>query len=234
MSSFGPLLLASRDTKSRTIVAVIALVVAIGSERLITYADSTVSYEQWGTSTEYEELERTAERNAAGLLGAVQKGDPQEMANANDQLTGALGRLMVVAEAYPQLKSDQNFLRLQDELVGTENRVATAWNWRFGLTAIKGLGEGAIRAIIDVRDFSPNEHFLSEMERCIKESRFVLCVITPRYVESDHTSEEQGKQNEHDTPDQIDQNFPELRDLRSIIHDSKLQNNGLIRFKKGC
>lgn len=56
--SFIPLLLASRDTKSRTIVAVIALVVAIGSERLITYADSTVSYEQWGTTTEYEELER--------------------------------------------------------------------------------------------------------------------------------------------------------------------------------
>jgi len=62
----------------------------------------------------------------AGLLGAVQKGDPREMATANDQLTGALGRLMVVAEAYPQLKSDQNFLRLQDELTGTENRIAVA------------------------------------------------------------------------------------------------------------
>jgi hypothetical protein len=62
----------------------------------------------------------------AGLLGAVQKGDPREMANANDQLTGALGRLMVVAEAYPQLKADQNFLKLQDELTGTENRIAVA------------------------------------------------------------------------------------------------------------
>jgi LemA protein len=62
----------------------------------------------------------------AGLLGAVQKGDPQEMANANDQLTTALGRLMVVVEAYPQLKADQNFLRLQDELTGTENRIAVA------------------------------------------------------------------------------------------------------------
>ena len=49
-----------------------------------------------------------------------------EMANANDQLTGALGRLMVVAEAYPQLKSDQNFLKLQDELTGTENRIAVS------------------------------------------------------------------------------------------------------------
>ena len=62
----------------------------------------------------------------AGVLGAVQKGDAVEMANANEQLTGALGRLMVVVEAYPQLKSDQSFLRLQDELTGTENRIAVA------------------------------------------------------------------------------------------------------------
>jgi LemA protein len=62
----------------------------------------------------------------AGLLGAVQAGDPQAMANANAELTGALGRLLVVAEAYPQLKADQNFLRLQDELTGTENRIAVA------------------------------------------------------------------------------------------------------------
>ena len=62
----------------------------------------------------------------AGVLGAVQKGDAVEMANANDQLTSAIGRLMVVVEAYPQLKSDQNFLRLQDELTGTENRIAVA------------------------------------------------------------------------------------------------------------
>lgn len=56
--SFGPLLLASRDRKSQMIVAGIALVVAIGSERLISYADSTVSYEQWGTTTKYAELDR--------------------------------------------------------------------------------------------------------------------------------------------------------------------------------
>ena len=62
----------------------------------------------------------------SGLQGAIQKGDPKEMADANDQLTTALGRLMVVVEAYPQLKSDQNFLRLQDELAGTENRIAVA------------------------------------------------------------------------------------------------------------
>ena len=62
----------------------------------------------------------------AGLLGAVKGGDPAQMADANQALTGALGRLMVVAEAYPQLKSDQSFLRLQDELTGTENRIAVS------------------------------------------------------------------------------------------------------------
>ncbi|HEY4954735.1 MAG TPA: LemA family protein, partial [Gemmatimonadaceae bacterium] len=47
---------------------------------------------------------------------------------ANGQLTGALGRLLAISEAYPQLKADQGFLRLQDELTGTENRIATSRN----------------------------------------------------------------------------------------------------------
>jgi len=64
----------------------------------------------------------------AGLAGAIQTGDPQQMATANGQLTGALGRLLAISEAYPQLKADQGFLRLQDELTGTENRIATSRN----------------------------------------------------------------------------------------------------------
>lgn len=43
---------------------------------------------------------------------------------ANNALSGALSRLLVVVERYPELKSNQNFLRLQDELAGTENRIA--------------------------------------------------------------------------------------------------------------
>lgn len=62
----------------------------------------------------------------AGLLGAVQSHDPEQMANANAVATGALGRLLAISEAYPQLKADQSFLRLQDELTGTENRIAVA------------------------------------------------------------------------------------------------------------
>lgn len=59
----------------------------------------------------------------AALLGAHSK---QDEINANTQLGGALGRLLVLQENYPQLKSNENFLRLQDELAGTENRIAVS------------------------------------------------------------------------------------------------------------
>jgi LemA protein len=49
---------------------------------------------------------------------------PSDRIAANGQLDGALGRLLAVVENYPQLKSNENFLRLQDELAGTENRIA--------------------------------------------------------------------------------------------------------------
>lgn len=49
---------------------------------------------------------------------------PTDKIAANQQLDGALGRLLVVVENYPQLRSNENFLRLQDELAGTENRIA--------------------------------------------------------------------------------------------------------------
>src|ERR1700694_5879323 len=49
---------------------------------------------------------------------------PSDKIAANGQLDGALGRLLLIVENYPQLKSNENFLRLQDELAGTENRIA--------------------------------------------------------------------------------------------------------------
>jgi len=55
--------------------------------------------------------------------------DPQKMQQfqqAQSQLTGALSRLMAVSERYPDLKSNQNFLALQSQLEGTENRIAVA------------------------------------------------------------------------------------------------------------
>jgi LemA protein len=50
---------------------------------------------------------------------------PEESIQAANQQTSALGRLLAVVESYPNLKADQQFLRLQDELAGTENRLAT-------------------------------------------------------------------------------------------------------------
>ena len=51
-----------------------------------------------------------------------------EKAAANDELSSSLSRLLLIVENYPQLKSDTNFINLQDELAGTENRIAQARN----------------------------------------------------------------------------------------------------------
>ncbi len=64
-------------------------------------------------------VEVTNARAKVGGAGSV----PDKVA-ANNELTGALGRLLVVVERYPDLKSNQNFIRLQDELAGTENRIS--------------------------------------------------------------------------------------------------------------
>ncbi len=57
----------------------------------------------------------------AGLLNAR---DPQAKIQANGQLDSALGRLLALSESYPDLKANQNFLALQDQLEGSENRIA--------------------------------------------------------------------------------------------------------------
>ena len=66
----------------------------------------------------------TALANARVALAGA--GTVSETEEANQELTSALGRLIAIAEAYPELKSNTNFLALQDELAGTENRIATA------------------------------------------------------------------------------------------------------------
>ena len=59
----------------------------------------------------------------AGMLNAQ---SPQAKIAANGQLDGALGRLLLLTENYPQLRSSDQFMRLQDELAGTENRISVA------------------------------------------------------------------------------------------------------------
>ena len=73
----------------------------------------------------YAQQEQTVFGDIAKARSALlSAGTPQEKIAANGQLDGALGRLLLIVENYPQLKSNENFLRLQDELAGTENRIA--------------------------------------------------------------------------------------------------------------
>jgi LemA protein len=70
---------------------------------------------------EKEVFEQVADARGR-LAGAT---TPQEASAANAGLTSALGRLLAISENYPQLKANENFIRLQDELAGSENRIAT-------------------------------------------------------------------------------------------------------------
>ena len=82
---------------------------------------------------ERETLEAVIQARAAAVSGlkaaSANPGDPNAMAqlaNADQGLTGALSRLMVVSESYPELKANQNMMQLSEELTSTENRVAFA------------------------------------------------------------------------------------------------------------
>lgn len=73
----------------------------------------------------YATQEQTVFGDIANARSALlSAGSPQQKIAANGQLDGALGRLLAISENYPQLRSNENFLRLQDELAGTENRIA--------------------------------------------------------------------------------------------------------------
>src|SRR5258706_8170235 len=72
----------------------------------------------------YAKQEQTVFGDIAKARSALlSAGTPSEKIAANNQLDGAIGRLLLIVESYPQLKSNENFLRLQDELAGTENRI---------------------------------------------------------------------------------------------------------------
>ncbi len=74
-----------------------------------------------GFAKQEKDVMQSVANARAALLGAR---SPQEKIQANTQLDGAIGRLLLVVENYPNLKSNENFLRLQDELAGAENRIA--------------------------------------------------------------------------------------------------------------
>lgn len=76
-----------------------------------------------GFATQEREVFIQIAEARAKLAGSQSVG---EVAQSYNQLQSALGRLLVIVERYPELKSNQNFIRLQDELAGTENRIAVA------------------------------------------------------------------------------------------------------------
>lgn len=79
-----------------------------------------------GYAAHEEEVYSAIADARAKLSGAIEDGDVAAMNEANSQLDSALSRLLVVVENYPELKANQNFIALQDELAGTENRIAIA------------------------------------------------------------------------------------------------------------
>ncbi len=97
----------------------------------------------------------------ARLAGAA---SPREAAAANAGMTSALGRLLAIAENYPNLKSNENFIRLQDELAGSENRIATERR-RYN-EAVRGyntqIKRFPARLLASTFDFGEREYFEAE------------------------------------------------------------------------
>ncbi len=76
-----------------------------------------------GFATQEQQVFSDIANARARLAGA---GSVGETAESYEQLQSAVSRLLVIVENYPELRSNQNFMRLQDELAGTENRIAVA------------------------------------------------------------------------------------------------------------
>lgn len=126
------------------VIILIPIMMAVGSYNSLVQLDENVKA-QWG-EVENQLKRRTdlipnlvntvkgfAAQEKDVLIGVTEARSrlasadtPEENAQANAQLSGALSRLNVVVERYPELKSNENFIRLQDELAGTENRIAVA------------------------------------------------------------------------------------------------------------
>lgn len=79
-----------------------------------------------GYATHEKEVFTNIANARAKLGGAMNKNDMKGIQQGNNELTGALSRLLLVVERYPELKADKQFMNLQDELAGTENRLSVA------------------------------------------------------------------------------------------------------------
>ena len=125
------------------VVAILIVLVAVGYNRLVRlrneadtgWANIDVQLERRGdlipnlveTVKGYAAHERGVFEEVTKARTALQQAaTPAAAGEANDILTAALGRLFAVAEAYPELRASENFLRLQDELTDTEDKISAA------------------------------------------------------------------------------------------------------------
>lgn len=79
-----------------------------------------------GYATHEEEVFTEIADARSKLAGSIESGDMESISEVNNALDSALGRLLAISENYPDLKASEQFIALQDELAGTENRIAVA------------------------------------------------------------------------------------------------------------
>lgn len=79
-----------------------------------------------GYASHEEEVFTEIANARSKLAGSIESGDIENISEANNALDSALGRLLAISENYPDLKASEQFISLQDELAGTENRIAVA------------------------------------------------------------------------------------------------------------
>ena len=79
-----------------------------------------------GYASHEEEVFTEIAEARSKLAGSISSGDIEAINEANSELDSALGRLLAISESYPDLEASDQFIALQDELAGTENRIAVA------------------------------------------------------------------------------------------------------------
>lgn len=109
------------------------------------------------------------------LSGAMNSNDVKAIQNSNNELTGALSRLLLVVERYPQLKADKSFTALQDELAGTENRLTVArMDYNESVKALNSKIRTFPTSIVAaVSGIKSREYFeISEAEKAVPQVKF--------------------------------------------------------------
>ena len=123
----------------------------------------------------YAEHEKELFENIANARARIGSGTVPEKMKASNELSGFLSRLLMIVENYPQLKANESFLRLQDELSGTENRIANSRR-RYN-EQVKGYNS-SIRVfpknmIAGMFDFGQREYFeVPEEAKAVPEVKF--------------------------------------------------------------